>query len=129
MDRVGLGPVKGLRIAMMAFVLSLFLLIAVLGLGAYLVTHKTNSVVNFSTELQEALVENCETVGNPLREAEVEDLKEGINSVDDPLIKVLFPEVPKSVADKLIRQSNAVKRERIEKVAPIDCASSYPSKP
>jgi hypothetical protein len=41
MDRVGVGPVKGLRIAIAAFVLSLALMLAVAGIGGYLLTHKT----------------------------------------------------------------------------------------
>lgn len=40
MDRVRIGPVKGLRIAVAAFVLSLVLLLAVGGISFYVLTHK-----------------------------------------------------------------------------------------
>jgi hypothetical protein len=42
MDSVRLGPVKGLRIAVAAFALSVFLFVAVSVGGIYLLTHKTN---------------------------------------------------------------------------------------
>jgi hypothetical protein len=51
MDRVSIGPVKGLRIAMAAFVLSLALLLAVAGISFYVLTHKTNE----GTETHEAV--------------------------------------------------------------------------
>lgn len=41
MDRVRVGPVKGLKIAMAAFVLSLVLFVLVVAGGGYLLTHKT----------------------------------------------------------------------------------------
>jgi hypothetical protein len=42
MDRVRVGPVKGLKIAVAAFVLSVFLTAVVLGLGVYVLTDKTD---------------------------------------------------------------------------------------
>lgn len=42
MDHASLGPVKGLRIAIAAFILSLALMLIVAGIGGYLLTHKTN---------------------------------------------------------------------------------------
>ena len=42
MDRVSIGPVKGLRIAVAAFVLSIVLTLAVVAIGGYLLSHKTN---------------------------------------------------------------------------------------
>jgi hypothetical protein len=60
MDRVSVGPVKGLRIAIAAFVLSLALMLAVGAIGAYVLTHKTNE----GTETHEAicaLVSDLET--------------------------------------------------------------------
>jgi len=41
-DRVKVGPVKGLKIAIAAFVLSVFLTALVLGLGIYVLTDKTD---------------------------------------------------------------------------------------
>ncbi|HET7455402.1 MAG TPA: hypothetical protein VFJ76_07775 [Solirubrobacterales bacterium] len=41
MDRVRVGPVKGLKIAMAAFVLSLALFVVVVAGGGYLLTHKS----------------------------------------------------------------------------------------
>lgn len=41
MDRVKIGPVRGLRIAVAAFVLSLVLLLAVGAIGFYILTHRT----------------------------------------------------------------------------------------
>lgn len=41
MDRVSVGPVKGLKIAMAAFVLSLALFVVVIAGGGYLLTHKS----------------------------------------------------------------------------------------
>jgi hypothetical protein len=40
-DRVKIGPVRGLRIAVAAFVLSLVLLLAVGGIGFYVLTYRT----------------------------------------------------------------------------------------
>lgn len=51
MDRVSVGPVKGLRIAIAAFVLSLALMLAVAAIGGYLLTHKTTE----GTETHEAI--------------------------------------------------------------------------
>jgi hypothetical protein len=42
MDRVGIGPVKGLRIAVAAFVLSVILFLGVAGGSVYLLTSKSN---------------------------------------------------------------------------------------
>jgi hypothetical protein len=42
MDRVRVGPVKGLKIAIAAFVLSVFLAALVLGLGVYVLTDKSD---------------------------------------------------------------------------------------
>ena len=42
MDRVRVGPVKGLKIAVAAFVLSVFLAAVVLGLGIYVLTGKSD---------------------------------------------------------------------------------------
>jgi hypothetical protein len=41
MDRVRVGPVKGLKIAIAAFVLSVFLFVVVVGGAGYLLTHKS----------------------------------------------------------------------------------------
>lgn len=123
MDRVGLGPVKGLRIAIAAFTLSLVLLLAVLGLGAYLVAHKTQSNANFSKELHGALVENCETTRTVL----VEGIQGELLSVNDPRIPEIFPDVPKAVADRIIREGNKEKRERIAQIRPSGCEAAYPT--
>jgi hypothetical protein len=42
MDRVRVGPVKGLKIAIAAFVISVALFVVVVAGGAYLLTHKSN---------------------------------------------------------------------------------------
>lgn len=42
MDRVRVGPVKGLKIAIAAFVLSIALFVVVVAGGGYLLTHKSN---------------------------------------------------------------------------------------
>jgi hypothetical protein len=42
MDRVRIGPVKGLKIAIAAFVLSIALFVVVIAGGGYLLTHKSN---------------------------------------------------------------------------------------
>jgi hypothetical protein len=51
MDRVSVGPVKGLKIAMAAFVLSVFLFVAAVGGGIYLLAHKSDE----GTETHEAI--------------------------------------------------------------------------
>lgn len=51
MDRVRLGPVKGLRIAVAAFVLSVVLFGAVVGGGLYLAVHQATE----GTETHEAI--------------------------------------------------------------------------
>ncbi len=42
MDRVSWGPVKGLRLAVAAFLISLVLVLAVAAISAYLLTHRAN---------------------------------------------------------------------------------------
>ena len=122
MDRVSIGPVKGLRIAMAAFVLSLFLLLCAGGVGVYLVTHKAQTNAKFSKELRNGLVKNCETTRTVL----VEGIQGELLSVNDPRIPEIFPDVPKEVADRIIREGNKEKRDRIATIRPSGCEAAYP---
>jgi hypothetical protein len=51
MDRVKVGPVRGVKIAMAAFLLSVFLFVAAVGGGIYLLAHKSDE----GTETHEAI--------------------------------------------------------------------------
>jgi len=129
MDRVQFGPVKGLRIAIAAFTLSLILLLAVLGFGAYLVATQSQNTANFSAELREGLVNNCLTNGNPLRVVLIEEQEAAIQNPRDPRIHKLFPDAPIALAEQVIREGNREHRERIKKLQPVACRSAYPPKP
>ena len=40
---------------------------------------------------------------------------------------VIFPDVPKAVADKFIREGNKEKREEIASIRPSGCEAAYPA--
>ena len=134
------GRIKGTQLAAAAFVLSLVLLLAVGGITIFLLAHKTTTNADFATELRDAQVQNCEDSGNPLREAEIEDLNEGIEdlneeivSVDDPRLPKLFPGTPRTVIEDLVHEGNqkarrkiAKKEVRLTKIQPVDCSDKYP---
>lgn len=123
MDRVNLGPVKGLRIAIAAFMLSLVLLLAVLGLGAYLVAHKTQTNAQNAEEIRRGLVENCAANGNPLREVVQGLLKEQIRNSESPVVEELFPQIPPD----LLRLHISADRRRLAEIAPVNCSAQYPA--
>jgi hypothetical protein len=134
------GRVKGTQLAAAAFVLSLVLLLAVGGITVFVLAHKTTNNADFAKELRDAQVQNCEDSGNPLREAEIEDLNEGIEdqnesivSVDDPRLPQLFPNVAPGVIEELVHEGNqkarrkiAKKEERLTKIQPVNCSDKYP---
>lgn len=125
MDRVSVGRVKGLRIAIAAFVLSVFLFVAVIGGGIYLATNQSTSTKDFSTELRDGLVASCESNGNPLREAVQAMLRDQIRrSKNTP--PEFFPDIPPAVFERLVSEQIRANRARIAQIAPLDCASLYP---
>jgi uncharacterized membrane protein len=126
MDQVSAGRVKGLRIAIAAFVLSIFLFLLVAGGGIYLVTAQSTKAEDFSSELRDGLVASCESNGNPLREAVQKMLRDDIAQSRSPVLRRLFPQVPRAELDALIRADNEADRATIESIAPVDCASLYP---
>lgn len=102
MDRVSLGPVKGLRIAVAAFVLSIALFVAVIAAGIYFATNESARTKDFSSELRDGLVANCERNGNPLREAVQRMLREQIARSERTPAN-FFPNIPPKVFEELIR--------------------------
>jgi len=127
-DRVGIGPVKGLRIAVAAFVLSIVLFVTVVAGGVYFATDETVSTRDFSSKLRDGLVASCERNGNPLREAVQRMLREQIRRSERTPAS-FFPNIPPKVFEELIRQSIEADRKTIHEIAPVDCASLYPRRP
>ena len=125
MDRVRVGPVKGLRIAIAAFVLSVFLFVAAIVGGVYIATNLGTSSKDFSSELRNGLVESCETNGNPLREAVQSILHEQIrrSRATPPRF---FPDIPPAVFERLVGEQVRANRAAIRRIAPVACASLYP---
>lgn len=126
MDRVDaelpfVGPVKGLRIAVAAFVLSI-LLFGVVVVGAIYVVEVHSADAN---RLREGLVESCERNGNPLRKTVQDILRDQIKQSESPLLARFFPQIPKADLDRLIAAQNELRRERIQQIAPVDCQALY----
>jgi hypothetical protein len=133
MDRVSIGPVKGLRIALAAFIIGAVGLLCVLALGVYVIAHKTSTVeskVDTTNQFQREIIrsqrESCKKNGNPLREVLIEEQEAALTSPHDPRIHRLFPDAPPALAERVIREGNREHRERIAKLAPVDCAAQYP---
>ena len=136
MDRVRIGPVKGLRIAMAAFVISVFLFVAVIVGGAVLFiarsednAQRSQENAQFAKELRNGLVANCEANGNPLREVLIEEQHEAILSLKDPRLPQLLPTTPPAIIEQIVLEGNAQHRERIKKLMPVDCSALYPAIP
>lgn len=129
MDRVSVGPVKGLRIAVAAFVLSVVLFVAVIAGGIYFATNESASTRDFSSELRDGLVASCERNGNPLREAVQKMLRDDIAQSRSPALRRFFPQIPPAELDRLIQAETKANEETIREIAPVDCASLYPSHP
>lgn len=117
------GRVKGIHLAVLAFILSLFLLLITVGGGAYVLTHETQTQATFSRELREGLIENCEKNGNPLREVVQKLLHEQIRNAESPQIRVFLPQIPLY----LLRAHIAADRKRLGEIAPVVCTRQYPS--
>jgi len=75
------------------------------------------------SQLRRALVENCES--SPLKEAEIEDQREAIVKRDDPRLRLLLPDTPQSVIDRIVAEGNSVHRARIRDIEGIDCDGRY----
>lgn len=95
--------------------------LAMVGMGALGATILLRSASE--SELRDALVHNCET--SPLKEAEIEDQKEAIVSIDDPQIRELLPNVPEAVIRHIVALGNAKHRARIAHIENIDCEARY----
>lgn len=112
----------GVRIAVVAFVVSLILSLTALGVGAYVLTHKTQTNAQIAEELREGLVENCQVNGNPLRVVVQGLLKEQIRNAESPVIVKIFPQIPPA----LLRAHIAADERRLAEIAPINCSQTYP---
>jgi hypothetical protein len=127
MDQVRVGRVKGIRIAVAAFAMSVFLFVAVAGGAFYLLTHKSDETAVFASDLRNALVDSCEINGNAQREVTRQILHEEIADAEHPdpaLVAVLG--IPPDQLDALIAESVAKFRARLRRVKPVDCAAQYP---
>lgn len=80
--------------------------------------------VQSESELRSALIGACET--SPLKEAEIEDQREAIVAPNDPRLRLLLPNVSRSVIDRIIAEGNAKHRARIKDIRSLDCAARYP---
>lgn len=127
MDRVSIGPVKGLKIALAAFLLSIVLFLAVLGGGAYLFVSRNNDLHATAVQLREGLVRSCQRNGNPLRKAVQRQIRERIQQREHLDFTRFFPNVPPGELNRLLAQENRADRVSLKQIAPIDCKRLYPA--
>lgn len=126
MDRVAIGPVKGLRIAVAAFIISIVLFLVVVGGAIYVGATRQNDINDFTDQLHAGLIENCEKNGNPLREA-VQDMLRAENARNrSPELRRFFPQIPPAELEAAIEQKVAANREVIHRIAPLPCDSVFP---
>jgi|SRR6185437_2780455 len=111
----------GVRLSFAVIIVSA--VVASIGIGALGATIFLRAASE--SELREALIENCERNGNPLREVLIEEQKAAIESPHDPRIHKLFPDAPTALAEQVIREGNDQHRDRIKLLAPVDCAAQY----
>jgi len=123
------GPFKGLRFAVAAFVISLFLFLAVVGGGTLLIITRSNDNARFAEQIRDGLVASCEQNGNPTREAVQGLLEEQIRTAQSPIIDSLFPSFPPAELEALINARIRANQNRLEEVRPVDCSRLYPPNP
>jgi len=127
MERFRIEPIKGLRWAVVAFVLSVLLFAGTVGVALYLRSASVADTQRFAQELRTGLIKSCERNGNPLREAVQAMLHEQITqSRNERLLHQLFPNFPPAELDRLIAVENARRRATLHKIAPVDCPGLYP---
>lgn len=126
MDRVRVGPVKGLKIAIAAFVLSVALFVVVVAIGVYLATHESSATKDFSADLRDGLVASCERNGNPLREAVRDQIQREIRQRESLDYSRFFPNVPASELQQLLAEQTAADRATLRELAPVNCQQLYP---
>lgn len=126
MDSVKLGPVKGLRIAVAAFAISIVLFIAVIGGALWLLNTRNSDLSGFATDLRNGLVKSCERTGNPLREAVQKMLRDQIRQSNPAEIRRFFPQIPAAELERLIAEQITRDRTTIRQIAPVDCSNLYP---
>jgi hypothetical protein len=127
MDRVQIGPAKGVRIAVTAFVVSIVVLLCVVGGTLFLLTDRSSETEAFSAELRAGLVTNCQRGGNPLRKAVQRMLREQIAQSKHIDLAKFFPQIPPAELQRLIAEQNAKRRALIRSIAPVDCTRLYPT--
>lgn len=127
MDRVAIGPVKGLKVAIAAFVLSVVLFVIVVGGLIVVFATRNDELERFSQDLRAGLVRNCETNGNPLREAVRGQLREEIHKRGTIDYSRFFPDIPPAELESLLAQQNRADHKTLRKLAPVDCPSLFPS--
>lgn len=125
MDSVSLGPVKGLRIAVAAFLLSVVLFLGGIAGAGYLLNARSDDAARFASELRNGLVKSCEQNGNPLRRAVQRMLHEQIRS-SEQTPATYFPNIPPAVFKMLVKRQIKADRETIHQIAPVSCSSLYP---
>lgn len=74
-------------------------------------------------EIRANQIEACEN--SPIKHIQIETLKEGRLSINDPRISELFPNVPKEVRDRFVREGDKEANDRIERLRNIDCVKRY----
>lgn len=108
------------KLATTLFAFTLAILVAV-GLVVFISVREGNR----AGELEEALIENCQT--SPVREALSEILQEEVDESHSPLTTKLGEALNLSPdeLEKILSKSNAKKEERIEQIEPSDCEAQY----
>jgi hypothetical protein len=125
-DHVQIGPINGLKLALLAFLMAVVLTCVVVGGVVVVVLTRATDNRHFAERITDALVDSCEENGNPLREILIEEQEDALQNPHDPRIHELFPQAPIPLAEQIIREGNAQHRERIHRLRPVDCRAQYP---
>jgi hypothetical protein len=129
MDRVSIGRVKGLKIAVAAFLLSVALFVGVVAWGLYSQVQHQRDLETFASELHAALVFNCEKNGNPVRAAVRAILLEELRQINAPEIHRFFPYVSHVELEALIAQKVRANRRLLRRIEPVNCSTRFPEVP
>jgi len=125
-DKVTVGRVKGLRIAVTAFVLSVILFIGGIFTTGYFLAARNSDNERFAKELHDGLVRNCKKNGNPLREAVQSQIREQIKQRQTFDYTKFFPSVPPAELKHLLEEQNRIDQARLKEIAPVPCTKIFP---
>lgn len=109
---------KRTRRVVIVLVLSIMGSCILLGGALYAKSQQDNS-------LRAGLIEGCKTNGNPLRAAVRGILEDEIAQSESADLEKFFPQIPPEELEKLIREQNEKREERIAQLQPVNCEAQY----